>query len=105
MSSPPTEDVPGLRLTDEELVDEATLVVELLNSLAKRWRFRIKAGRLGPHPMEDILGLADAFERAARFLQPPTEKEPPAAPERVTAELERGERFRLLVDSIRDYAI
>lgn len=107
MNSPPSEEAPGLRLTDEELVDEAAIAVELLNSLAKRWRFRIKAGRLGPHPMDEILGLADAFERAARFLQPPTqpEKAPPATPERVTAELERSERFRLLVDSIRDYAI
>ena len=107
MSSGPSEELPGLRLTDEELVDEAAFAVELLNSLAKRWRFRVRAGRLGPHPMDEILCLADAFEGAARFLQPPAkpEKVPLATPEKVTAEFERSERFRLLVDSIRDYAI
>ena len=106
-ATPTAPDVARLRLSDEELADEAAFIVELLNSLARRWRFRIKAGRLGAHPLDEILGLSGALERAARCFEGPAsdERPPPSTPERVAAERARAERFRLLVDSIRDHAI
>src|SRR5688572_29103965 len=98
MTSSSSQESVRLRITDEELLDEIALVVELLNGLAKRWPFRIKAGRLGTHTMGEVLALADALEGAARSIQAPapTGEIVPAAHERPAAELERSERFRLL---------
>jgi PAS domain S-box-containing protein len=95
---------------DEELVEHLDIWADVLHRLAERWRFRAKAGRLGKHSLVETLQLADRLDGAARLLEVTLEgKETPSpvSPEASvdTALEESEERFRLLVDSVKDYAI
>lgn len=90
---------PG-RSEDESLRELGGMAAEMLRAFARRWRFRIEAGRLGNHSLSESAGLVRRLEAAARLLEP---DEP--APEARAALEETDERFRLLVDQVTDYAI
>ncbi len=99
---------PGPRL-ESGLAEHCNVWAEALRAVATSWRFRVRAGRLGEHSLAGALQLAALFENAARLLE---EQSPAAAPPVAEAlgsiqeELQRSEeRFRLLVDSVTDYAI
>jgi PAS domain S-box-containing protein len=82
---------------DPGLSDTASLAVDLLRTLAERWRFRVEAGRLGGHQLDEAVHLVAALESSLAALG----STPP-----VPLPISQGEhRFRLLVDSVRDYAI
>ncbi|HEX2571429.1 MAG TPA: PAS domain S-box protein [Polyangia bacterium] len=97
---------------DEELFEHLDVWIDLLHRVAERWRFRAQAGRLGRHSLVDTLQLAETLDAAARLLEshlaaPAVEAPQPPQPQDATAAILRHseDRFRLLVDSVKDYAI
>jgi len=90
--------VADIRYRDQELADSLNLAAELLRTIAGRWRFRIQAGRLGSHPVDEALRLVTSLDAAVEVLggEPPDRAPPPRPSE---------DRFQKLVDSIADYAI
>src|SRR5712671_5420424 len=87
---------------DQELADSAQLAADMLRTLALRWRFRIQAGRLGQHPLEETLRFVNAIEAAILALGGGSST---AATQGVPGLGASEERFRQLVDSVTDYAI
>jgi PAS domain S-box-containing protein len=87
---------------DQELADSAQLAADMLRTLALRWRFRIQAGRLGQHPIEEALRFVNAIEAAILALGGEWST---AATQGVPGLGASEERFRQLVDSVTDYAI
>ena len=85
------------RYRDPELADSIELVAEMLRTVANRWRYRIQAGRLGQHPVDEALRLVSSIDAAILAL---TSEVP--APAAVAAD---EHRFRHLVDGVSDYAI
>jgi PAS domain S-box-containing protein len=88
------------RFRDQELTDSVDLAAELLRTIAERWRFRIQAGSLGSHPVDETLRLVASLEAAVEALSgEPAVRAPPLRPSN------SDDRFQKLVDSIADYAI
>jgi PAS domain S-box-containing protein len=87
--------------SDPDLVDQAEMCAAMLLTLADRWRLRAVSGHLGPHSVEASLEFAAILESGAAALQHqrPREFQPADSLE------ESEERFRLLVESVKDYAI
>ncbi|MFL5370982.1 MAG: PAS domain S-box protein [Myxococcales bacterium] len=85
---------------DQELADSRDLAAELLRTIAARWRFRIRAGRLGSHPIDETQRLVASLDAAVEALggEPGSHTSPPRASG-------NDDRFQKLVDSIADYAI
>lgn len=105
---------PRYRVTDPTLREQLEFIAEIVRSAARRWRFRADAGRVDAHPLEEVLHMLELLDSTARNLesaaQPAAKRPPPDADgierSRVREELRRSEeRFRLLVDGVRDYAI
>jgi PAS domain S-box-containing protein len=95
---------PRLDVHDQELLEHVAAWADALRAAAERWRFRARAGRLGPHSLADVLRVVSHVEAAATFLDPGGA--PPAEHEPFTRTLQESEeRFRLLVDTVGDYAI
>jgi PAS domain S-box-containing protein len=94
--------VPEPQYRDEELADGLALSREMLQTIATRWRFRIQAGRLGQHPLDETLRFVNTVEAAIHALG----GEPGVQATQTIAGLSGSEeRFRQLVDSVTDYAI
>jgi PAS domain S-box-containing protein len=89
------------RYRDPELADGIELAADVLRTIAARWRFRVQAGRLGNHPLEETLQMVQSVERAIDTLTGET-ADPPCSAAGLDAD---EERFRQLVDSVTDYAI
>jgi len=88
-----------LEYRDPELADNTELVTEMLRTVAKRWRFRVQAGQLGQHPLEEALRFINSVEAAIDALGG-------GAGDVGTHEVRSNEeRFHQLVDSVIDYAI
>jgi len=86
---------------DQELADSIELAAQLLRTIADRWRFRARAGRLGHHPLDETLRLVGTLEAAIATLTDGGDEAARNVP-RFDAD---EERFRQLVDSVTDYAI
>ncbi len=105
----PTEAIePDRDLVDEDLLDQAAMCAGMLRTLAAQWRSRLEVGRLGPHPRAPSLAFVNVLERASTLLE--SHGRASAAPARTetspSVALEPSEeRFQLLVESVRDYAI
>jgi PAS domain S-box-containing protein len=98
------------RYEDEELADTASMGADVLRGLARRWRFRIQAGRLGLHSMADSQRLVNSLEAAAKLIEEgmPAVESPRSRTEGMSPVVttdDGEERFRLLVDGVTDYAI
>ncbi len=91
-----------LEYRDPELADNIELLTELLRTVAKRWRFRVQAGRLGQHPLEEALRLINSIEAAIQALGGASSD---TAAQGVPGLGSSEDRFRQLVDSVTDYAI
>jgi PAS domain S-box-containing protein len=91
-----------LEYRDPELADNIELLTEMLRIVAKRWRFRVQAGRLGQHPLEEALRLINSVEAAIDALGGGASN---VATQAVPGLGSNEERFRQLVDSVTDYAI
>ncbi|MFL5409996.1 MAG: PAS domain-containing protein, partial [Myxococcales bacterium] len=85
---------------DQELADSRDLAADLLRTMAARWRFRIGAGRLGSHPMDETQRLVASLDAAVQALG--GESGSHTSPPRASG---NDDRFQKLVDSIADYAI
>ena len=85
---------------DQELADSVALAADVLRTIAARWRFRVQAGRLGIHPVEETTQLVQTLEQAIDVLS--GQRTAPAGRSEVDG---NEERFRQLVDSVTDYAI
>jgi PAS domain S-box-containing protein len=87
---------------DDELAETLGLAKDLLATIANRWHSRLQAGRLGPHTQDEALRVMRSIEAAIACLG-----DAPASPSAETTRTVCGddERFRQLVDNIRDYAI
>ena len=90
------------RYRDQELADSIELAADLLRTVAARWRFRIQAGRLGSHPVDETMQVVQSFEQAIEVL---TGETAGPATRRASGLDTNEERFRQLVDSVTDYAI
>jgi hypothetical protein len=85
---------------DTDLEEVAQVLVDGLQATVSRWRRRVRAGHLGRHSTAAVTRLIGRIDAALAALRSGTGAEvaPPDPP--------RGEeRFRLLVDSIDEYAI
>jgi PAS domain S-box-containing protein len=91
-----------LQFRDEELADSIELAADMLRTIASRWRFRVQAGRLGQHPLDETLRFVNAVEAAIHALGG---KAGVSATETVPVLSGNDERFRQLVDSVTEYAI
>ena len=91
-----------LEYRDPELADNIELLTELLRTVANRWRFRVQAGRLGQHPLEEALRLINSIEAAIQALGGASSD---TAAQGVPGLGSSEDRFRQLVDSVTDYAI
>src|SRR5687767_14814892 len=78
------------------LQEHADVWADALRAVAEGWRLRANAGRLGEHSPAGALQLAAAFDAAAQLL------ERGDAPGKGSVQ---GDEFRLLVESVTDYAI
>jgi len=85
---------------DQELADSVHLAADVLRTIAARWRFRVQAGRLGVHPLEETMQLVQTLEQAIDVLSGQK-----AAPVDRSGLDGNEQRFRQLVDSVTDYAI
>jgi PAS domain S-box-containing protein len=95
---------------DDGLADLAGASAAMLQSLSARWRARLQAGHLGgrdPAQCQELVArldlAADVLARGAKGATPaarPASVRPAEASQTPTEE-----RFRLLVDSVQDYAI
>jgi PAS domain S-box-containing protein len=92
----------GAAYHDPELSDSAELAADVLRAIAKRWRLRLQAGRLGPHPMEETVRLVSAIESALQALGAGAATATASPLPRQSSD---DERFRCLVEHVRDYAI
>jgi PAS domain S-box-containing protein len=94
---------------DEELGEHAATYATMLRAAAERWRFRAQAGRLGAHRLDGSMHFVGKLEAAAGVLEgrpaQGNDHSPAAAPSASRVLEESEERFRLLVDSVKDYAI
>jgi PAS domain S-box-containing protein len=94
---------------DADLLDQAAMCGSMLRALADRWRSRAEAGRLGGHSLAGALDFVSTLENAAGVLEQSRDEADvlPAGTEWTLAlELEKSEEvFRLLVASVKDYAI
>lgn len=89
-----------LHLTDESLADEAAFLTAVLRLAADRWRRRLLTGHVSAHPTHEIEALVDTLDRAAGNLDPGA-----LLPVGPIGAIEADDRYRLLLDSVRDYAI
>ncbi|MFL5362163.1 MAG: hypothetical protein ACJ78U_14480, partial [Myxococcales bacterium] len=85
---------------DQELADSKDLAAELLRTIAARWRSRIRAGRLGSHPIDETQRLVASLDAAVEALGGESGSHTSAP--RASS---NDDRFQKLVDSIADYAI
>jgi PAS domain S-box-containing protein len=94
--------VPEPQYRDQELADSIELATEMLRTVASRWRFRVQAGRLGQHPLDETLRFVNAVEAAIHALGGEAAV---TATQTMPGLSGSEERFRQLVDSVTDYAI
>jgi PAS domain S-box-containing protein len=96
----------ALEVDDEELFEHAAGWAAALRGAAARWRFRANAGRIGRHSLRDVVRLVRSLESAADSLEPEHAPNVGAVQASDAGILHTTEeRFRLLVDGVRDYAI
>ena len=95
---------------DPELSDYADVLRDLLRSFASRWKYRVQAGRLGGHSVSDVFSLIGRVDAAVAVLSGSRDTDHVQAEHRSSIHMARAlaeteARFRMLVDSVRDYAI
>lgn len=90
---------------DLDLLDMAAMCRTMLRALAARWRERVRAGMTGQHPPREALDLANALERAATFLDESGTTSVGSQPHLEQEVRQSEQRFRLLVEAVKDYAI
>lgn len=100
---PAPQRLPAIDLDDEELVEHLASWAEALRGTAARWRFRAHAGRVGAHTTANVLRVAERLDVVADLLVSEASNDRRRdAPDL----LEQSEdRFRLFVDTVRDYAM
>ncbi|MFN7143722.1 MAG: PAS domain S-box protein, partial [Myxococcota bacterium] len=89
-----------LHLTDESLADEAAFLTSVLRLAADRWRRRLHTGHVAGHPVHEIESFVETLDRTAGNLDPGA-----LLPVGPVGMIEAYDRYRLLLDSVQDYAI
>jgi PAS domain S-box-containing protein len=92
-------------LVDDEIADLAGASAAMLRALAQRWRRRLHAGRLRGHPAGEVAELVARLDGAAALVEHGSVHGERASSGVDGSGIDPGERFRLLLDGVQDYAI
>lgn len=96
----------SFELNDPELLEHLSSWSQALSSVSERWKFRAKAGRLGSHSQAEVIRLVSRLDTAAHYLEVDPRSDPRLPEAAVGEAMARSEeRFRILVDSVHDYAV